>query len=67
LGVEDGQEPSNPSAAAFAAWNNEPPAAPTLKSDGVVATDITEAFTHAAQRMSCSTISSKKESRVDGN
>ncbi|EHK98864.1 hypothetical protein M7I_5374 [Glarea lozoyensis 74030] len=48
LDVEDGREP-NPSAAAFAAWNNEPPPAPTLKSDGVIATDITEAFTHAAQ------------------
>jgi hypothetical protein len=50
LDVEGGQQPSNPSAAAFAAWNSETPPAPKLKSNGVIATDITEAFKHAAQR-----------------
>lgn len=34
----------------FAAYDSEPPPAPKLKSKGVIAMDITEQFTHAAQR-----------------
>ncbi|CZT12070.1 probable MAK10 Glucose-repressible protein [Rhynchosporium graminicola] len=39
--------PVNP----FAAYDEEPPPAPKLRSKGVVATDITKQFTHAAQQL----------------
>jgi len=46
LVLDDG--PRNP--AAFAAYDSEPPPPPKLKSRGVIAMDITEQFTNAAQR-----------------
>jgi hypothetical protein len=48
LALEDG--PRMP--AAFAAYDSEPPPPPKLKSRGVIAMDITEQFTNAAQRES---------------
>ena len=48
LSINDDADPRNP----FAAYDSEPPPAPKLKSKGVVALDITDQFTHAAQRMS---------------
>ncbi len=36
---------------AFAAYDSKPPPPPNLKSNGVIAMDITEQFVHAAQRM----------------
>jgi hypothetical protein len=42
--------PRNPNA--FAAYDSEPPPPPQLKSRGVIAMDITEQFTNAAQRTS---------------
>jgi hypothetical protein len=48
LVLEDG--PRNP--AAFAAYDSEPPPPPKLKSRGVIAMDITEQFTNAAQSRS---------------
>lgn len=46
LVLDDG--PRHP--AAFAAYDSEPPPPPKLKSRGVIAMDITEQFTSAAQR-----------------
>ena len=48
LVLDDG--PRNPNA--FAAYDSEPPPPPQLKSRGVIAMDITEQFTNAAQRTS---------------
>ncbi|KAH8786656.1 amino-acid N-acetyltransferase-like protein subunit Mak10 [Hyaloscypha finlandica] len=47
LVLDDG--PRNP--AAFAAYDSEPPPPPKLKSRGVIAMDITEQFTNAAQQL----------------
>ena len=44
LNIDDG--PGDP----FAAYDQEPPPAPKLKSKGVVAMDITDEFTKAAKR-----------------
>jgi hypothetical protein len=48
LVLDDGRRNPN----AFAAYDFEPPPPPKLKSRGVIALDITEQFTNAAQRMS---------------
>ncbi|KAG9231003.1 amino-acid N-acetyltransferas-like protein subunit Mak10 [Amylocarpus encephaloides] len=50
VNIEGGVDPNNPSATTFATWNSEPPPAPRLKSNGVVATDITEQFINATQQ-----------------
>ncbi|PBP23912.1 Mak10 subunit [Diplocarpon rosae] len=47
LAINDDNRPQD----SVAAWSTEPPPAPQLKSNGVVATDITELFTHAAQQL----------------
>ncbi|PSS22902.1 hypothetical protein M430DRAFT_33575 [Amorphotheca resinae ATCC 22711] len=47
LGIDDG--PNKPSA--FGAYEQEPPSAPKLQSKGVIAMDITEQFTNAAQKL----------------
>ncbi|PMD26532.1 amino-acid N-acetyltransferas-like protein subunit Mak10 [Hyaloscypha hepaticicola] len=47
LVLDDG--PRNPNA--FAAYDSEPPPPPKLKSRGVIAMDITEQFTNAAQQL----------------
>ncbi|CAL3966943.1 unnamed protein product [Diplocarpon coronariae] len=47
LAIDDDNHPEDP----FAACNIEPPPPPKLKSNGVVATDITELFTHATQQL----------------
>lgn len=46
LSIDDGPSHSGP----FTAFDSEPPPAPKLHSIGVIATDITAQFTHAAQR-----------------
>ena len=48
LALDDGPRIPGP----FAAYDSEPPPPPKLKSRGVVAMDITEQFTNAAQRRS---------------
>lgn len=52
MGIGDSESPSSATDAAFAAWNGEPPPVPKLKSNGIVAMEITEQFSHAAQRRS---------------
>ncbi|CAG8984186.1 hypothetical protein HYALB_00004169 [Hymenoscyphus albidus] len=51
IDIDESQNPSSANANAFAAWNGEPPPTPKLKSNGIIAIDITGQFSHAAQQL----------------